>query len=201
MQLVNSKQYGHHPLEGLRMEFLYGTVRPDGDGRAGEVNWKAAAKGTRYFAQLTDNQSEEYVKVKNDGADNDWVLVNGVISQSLVYADFTDSTSTTGTKELNGTIPVGAYLEKAQVQDVTGFTGDTTATIQISGGVDVTTDVDGYTTGTPSVFTTAAAVVVGVPSGVRTVTTEGEPVVTITKGSDWGTGTAGALTVTLFYKN
>ena len=173
------------------------TAGVDGD----RPPWSRAPLGSIYWRQATANHQQQYIKVKHDALDDDWVLVEGIICQRLVYADFTDSTGTTGTKVLNGTIPVGAYLDKAQVHNVTGFTGDSTATIQISGGVDVTTDVDGYTTGTPSVFTTAAAVTVGVPSGVRTVTTAGAPVVTITKGTDWGTGSTGALTVTLFYKD
>lgn len=156
--------------------------------------------GASYWRKVTDNQVEHYTKTKNDGLADDYTLVDGVISQRLLYADFTDGGSTAGTKTLNGIIPVGAYIDHASVRNVTGFTGDSSATIQISGGVDVVTDVDGYSTGTPSVFTTAGAIAIGVPSGVRTVTTAGAPKVTITKGSDWGAGTAGALTVTCFYK-
>jgi hypothetical protein len=161
--------------------------------------WVRAPKGATQWREVTANQQELIIKVKDDGRDDDWVVTEGIICERLVYTDFVDS-GTTGTATLNGTIPVGAYLDKAQVQNVTAFDGDTTATIQISGGVDGA-DVDGYTTGTPSVFATADAVVVGVPSGVRTVTTAFIPEVVITSTADFTNVSAdGALTVTLFYK-
>jgi hypothetical protein len=199
MLLDNLPQVYLAPMATRQPEMFYGTSLPDGDGAVGAVNFKLAAIGSTYERYVTANHTQLWKKVKNDARDDDWFNVRGVICQRLVYADFTDSTGTTGTKSLNATLPVGAYYDKAYVDAVTGFTGDTTATIQISGGISVTADVDGYTTGTPSVFTTASTVTVGVPSGVRTVETAGIPLVTITKGSDWGTGTTGALTVTLVY--
>jgi len=196
MRISNEYLTNAHPITGVyQPEIFWGTDAP-----AAESTFTAKAVGSIYHRYVTANHTQMYKKAKNDGLADDYALIEGVISQRLVYADFTDGGGAAGTKSLNGTIPVGAYLDKAQVHNVTGFTGDTTAVIIISGGVDVTTDTDGYMTGTPSVFTTAAAVTVGVPSGVRTVTTAGIPLVTITKGSDWGAGTAGALTVTLFYK-
>lgn len=196
MRVSNDYVFNPHPIDGTTQpELFWGTGAPDTNS-----TFTSKAIGSNYWRYVTANHTQRYVKVKNDSRADDWALYEGIISQYLVYADFTDGGGAAGTKSLNGTIPVGAYLDKAQVHNVTGFTGDTTAVIIISGGVDVTTDTDGYMTGTPSVFTTATAVTVGVPSGVRTVTTAGIPLVTITKGSDWGTGTAGALTVTLYYK-
>jgi hypothetical protein len=172
------------------------TAAGDGD----RPPWSRATLGSIYWRRVTENHQQQYIKVKDGARDDDWVLVQGIICQRLVKANFTDVT-TTGTVSLNGTIPVGAYLDKAQVHNVVAFSGDTTATITISGGVDVTTDVDGYMTGTPSVFTTADAVTVGVPSGVRTVTTAGIPAVVITTTADFtNVSAAAALTVTLFYK-
>ncbi len=113
---------------------------------------------------------------------------------------FTDVT-TTGTYAVNGTIPVGAYLEFAKVDEVVAFSGDTSAVIVISGGVDVITDVDGYMTGTPSLFAVTGTTPLGVPSGVRTVTTAGAPVIVVTSAADFTNVNALAeLTVTLFYK-
>jgi hypothetical protein len=189
-QFVQSGTYGSIPTHWVGKSAVDGDAGP----------WLIAPRGSTYGYQLTDNQQELYQKVKHDARDDDWVLIQGTICQRILRADFTDGGSTAGTKAVNGTLPIGAYYEKAQVYDVTGFTGDTSAVITISGGVDVTTDVDGYMTGTPSVFTTTVGLTVGVPSGVRTVTTAGIPVVTVTSAADFTNVAAGALTVTLFYK-
>ena len=84
--------------------------------------------------------------------------------QSVAIADFTDGGSTTGTLALTASIPAGALYVSSLITAIIGFAGDTTATIQIGDG----SDVDRYTTGTPTVFTTAAAGVdLGVPSGTK----------------------------------
>ena len=118
-------------------------------------------------------------------------------SQTFAYADFTDGGSTVGTLALGCTIPAGAVFAQSLLTGLTGFAGDTTATITVgdSGG-----DVDRYSTGTPSVFTTAAAGIdLGVPSGTKFHADAVVPDVIITKGSDWGTGTSGAGTIHLFW--
>jgi hypothetical protein len=202
MQLVNSNIFGENHFGGYQVELLTGDFAVDGDNTVRLVNFADAAVGSTYWYKVTDNHVQRVVKVGDENRDDDWVVAEGIISQRLVYADFT-AVTTTGTVALNGTIPVGAYTEKCNVRNLTGFSGDVTATITVSGGVDGT-DVDGYMTGTPSVFTTAAVVVMGVPSAAsaaRTVTTAFAPTVVITKSTtSFATGTAGALTVTCFYK-
>lgn len=118
-----------------------------------------------------------------------------VYRQSVTLSEFTDGGSTAGTLDLNVSIPVGAVFAQTLIDDVTGFAGDTSATIQVGDG----TDVDRYSTGTPSVFATAAAVDAGVPSGTKFHSAAKTPKLTITSGSDWGAVTAGALTVTLIW--
>lgn len=195
MRITNDNVYNPHPISGTDQPSLFwGTSAPDATSTYTSHN-----TGTQYWRTVTANHQQRYIKAKNSGTADDWVLFEGIICQSLVYADFTGS-GAAGTKSLNATIPVGAYLDKAQVSNITGFSGNTSAVVIISGGVDVTTDTDGYMTGTPDVFTTVVSLTIGVPSGVRTVTTAGIPLVTITKATTWATGTAGALTVTLFYK-
>jgi hypothetical protein len=200
MRVVNSKIYGENYFGGYQVELLTGDFAVDGTTTVRLVNFADAVVGSEYWCAVNDNHVQKYIKVSDNNRTDDWVLTEGIIHQRLSYTDFTDGGSTAGTKSLNGTIPVGAYLEKAQVRNLTGFTGDTTATIIISGGVDVVTDTDGYMTGTPSVFTTATALTIGVPSGVRTVTTAGAPLVTVTSGSDFTLVVAGAMTITCFYK-
>jgi uncharacterized protein YdeI (BOF family) len=200
MRLVNSKQFAENYFGGYQVELLTGDFAVDGDATVKGVNFADAVVGSEYWYKVNANHVQKYVKVSDNNRDDDWVIYEGIIHQRVTKPEFTDVT-TTGTLSLNATIPVGAYLEKANVRNVVAFSGDTTATIQISGGVDVTTDVDGYTTGTPSIFATADAVVVGVPSGVRTVTTAGAPLVTITSTADFtNVSAAGAMTITLFYK-
>lgn len=118
------------------------------------------------------------------------------IYQTVSYDDFTDGGSTTGTFTLTeGTIPVGAYVDFAIVKDVTGFAGDTSATLQIGDG----SDVDRYSTGTPSVFSTADAINVGVPSGIKHHTAAKSVVLTVTSGADFTSVSAGQLTVAVHY--
>ena len=116
--------------------------------------------------------------------------------QSVAYADFTGA-GAAGTVALATSIPAGAVFVQSLITDIVGFAGDTTATIIIgvTGG-----DTDRYSTGTPSVFTTAAAGVdLGVPSGTKWHTAAAVPTVLITKGSAWATGTSGSALITLIW--
>ena len=94
MRRTNTKQFNPDPLNGDQPEDLYGSSAPDGDGAAGLVNFKRAPIGSTYWKQVTANQHELYLKVKNDQRDDDWVLLQGVISQRLTKSDFTDGRST-----------------------------------------------------------------------------------------------------------
>lgn len=117
--------------------------------------------------------------------------------QTVTRAEFTDGGATSGTFVLSATIPAGAIMLKSAVTAITGFTGDTSATLQIGDG----STAARYSTGTPSVFTTAAqGVDMGAVSGtawhtaaVTTVT------LTVTTAADFTSCTAGQLDVTLFY--
>ena len=117
--------------------------------------------------------------------------------QSIAYTDFVDGGGTSGTLALSCTIPAGAVFVQSLITDIIGFTGDTSATIIIG---DTGGDTDRYSTGTPSVFTTAAAGVdLGVPSGTKWHTAAVVPDVLITSGSDWGLVTAGSAVITLVW--
>ena len=137
--------------------------------------------------------TEGVVQFIMDGRAN---FVRKSYSQTIALANFTDGGGTTGTKDLNVSIPAGAVYEQTLLTALTGFAGDTTATIQLGDG----TDADRYSTGTPSVFTTAAAGAdAGIPSGTRFHSGAKTPKVTITAGSDWGAVTAGAVTLVLVW--
>src|SRR3990167_7071574 len=116
--------------------------------------------------------------------------------QFVTRAQFTDGGATAGTFTLNHTIPAGARFAFALITSITGFIGDTSAVITIGDG----TDVDRYNTGTPSVFTTAAAGVdMGAPSATAWHTAAIAPVITITSGADFTNVSAGSVLITLFY--
>lgn len=115
--------------------------------------------------------------------------------ETFAFGDMTDSTGVTGTFDLSLSIPKGAIVMQSFVDAVTGFAGDTSATIQIGDG----TDPDRYSTGTPDVFTTADHISAGAVSGTAYHSAAKTVKVTITAATDWGDVTAGAVTITIFY--
>jgi hypothetical protein len=117
--------------------------------------------------------------------------------ETVAYDAFTDNEDATGTYAMTvGTIPAGATFLYAAITAVTGFAGDTSATITIGDG----TDVDRYHTGTPNVFATAAnGVSVGAPSGVLYHDAAKTPTLIVTSDSDFSSVSAGSVTVELYY--
>lgn len=128
---------------------------------------------------------------------NSKLLVPKVVTyqETISFDDFTDGGSTAGTLELSTTIPAGAVFMQALIDDVTGFTGDTSAVMTIGDG----SDVDRYNTGTPNVFATATAISAGAPSGTAFHSAAATPTITVTSNADFTSVSAGAATITLFY--
>ncbi len=145
----------------------------------------------------TNRNIRYYVKRKEDARDDDWGALGSVhcISDTFTRAQMTDGGGTSGTFVLGETIPVGAFVYRTILHAVTGFTGDTTATIQVGDG----TTVDRYSTGTPSVFTTANAIDIGAVSGTAIHTAAATVTVTITSTADFANVAAGQATIKLFY--
>ena len=169
----------------------FGVDVPDGDA-APFVN---APLGSTYLYVVANTHVAQYVKCKADGRDDDWVIVGGIITETVTRAQFTDGGAAAGTKNLSTQIPAGAFVTRAYLLDVTGFTGNTSAVITIGDG----TDVDRYNTGTPSVFATATAINLGAPSGEQIHTAAKTVTVTVTGGSDFTAIAAGQMTVRIFY--
>lgn len=136
-----------------------------------------------------------YQKVGNAGTTSDWQGYGCTFNLEVGYGDFTDGGGTSGTFEMSNDIPAGSYVSRTIVRNVTGFTGDTSATLTVGDG----TDVDRYMTGTPSVFTTAAMVAMGVPSGTRDDITTETPTLTVTSASDFGAVEAGQLDIWVYF--
>lgn len=145
--------------------------------------------------QITGYLSASKARVKFITSGDKMRLVS--YQQTITRAQFTDGGSTSGTKDLNVTIPAGAVFARALITDLTGFAGDTSATviIGVTGG-----DTDRYNTGTPSVFATAAAGCdLGAPSGTVWHTAAATPTVLVTSNADFTNVSAGQMTVTLFW--
>lgn len=128
---------------------------------------------------------------------DDWVQGLHCVTQTIKFSELTDGGSTAGTIDLTEKIPAGAWVLRTVLQNVTGFTGDTSAVIIVGDG----TDVDRYNTGTPSVFTTAVAIDLGAPSGTQIHVLENTVTVKITSATDWGLVTAGQMTIRIYYLN
>lgn len=139
-----------------------------GSDAAGDIQYKSSATALARLAKGTAGQ----VLAMNAGATApQWTEVGGslqakprlrCISETLTAASLTDGGAAIGTKNLTAAIPAGARFLYCTIDTITGFAEDTSAVITLGDGV----DVDRYNTGTPSVFTTAAAGVdMGAPSG------------------------------------
>lgn len=180
---------------GAAPAFWQGVDLPDGD----RGPWLDVPIGSIYVYKPDEvSQARYYVKRGVIGIDADWGALGGygVFHGRFTYAQMTDGGSTIGTIVIPGTIPVGAVATRTYIRDLTGFTGNVSATIQIGDG----SDVDRYTTGTPSVFTTATILDPGAVSGTAIHATAVSAVtVTITASSDYTAVVAGALAFDIYY--
>lgn len=135
-----------------------------------------------------------------DPPDNKKLRLNGIeinkITATVGYAAFTDGGAAVGTYDLTEFIPAGALYLATAVTAVTGFAGDTSAAMTIGDG----TDVDRYNTSTINVFATAAGgIASGVPSGSLYHAAQVTPKITITTAADWGSVSAGSVTIEMYY--
>ena len=85
----------------------------------------------------------------------------GSVQATIGVADMTDS-GVTGTYEFTDLIPAGAVVMQSTISGLTGFAGDTSATVTIGDG----STADRYNTGTPNVFATAAHISAGAAENV-----------------------------------
>jgi hypothetical protein len=163
------------------------TTAIDGDDRDFANN---PAGSVHYQMDRTNRMGYYWEKRKEDGRDDDWGPLGGVhvICETVLYSDFTDGGSTAGTYALKQTLPIGAYVLKVLLDNVS-------AALTVGDG----TTVDRYNTGTPSVFTTDTSVDVGAVSGTAWHDAAKTVTLTVTSGTDWGLVTAGQLTIKLFY--
>lgn len=181
-------------VSGLRMpELRAGIVAPNGDAEP----FKNLPIGSQYLYANDKNPEvvKHYTKLANEQRDDDWSMGVHCIQQRVAFGDFTDGTAAVGTLVLTEGIPAGAWVLRTVLQDLTGFTGDTSCVLTVGDG----TDVDRYNTGTPSIFTTAVAVDMAAPSGVQIHVLAKSVTLTATSATDWGAVAAGAFTIRIYY--
>ena len=182
----------HDAILGEGPVIFWDTIAPDGDA----VPWVYCTIGSIYVMRGSADYPRLFIKAENNSRDDDWLSPGmHVLSERVLFSEFTDGGAASGTRALTKTIPAGAWVLRSKLINVTGFTGNTSAVITIGDG----TDVDRYNTGTPSVFTTAAALDMGAPSGTQIHTAAATVTLTVTGGSDFTAINAGAATVEILY--
>jgi hypothetical protein len=124
------------------------------------------------------------------------------VSQDVLYSEFTDGGGADGTLALRITIPAGSFVIGSKVNVKTGFTGDTTAVMNIGDG----SDDDKFSFTTHNIFTAADNLLeqadagsAGTDAGFALVTSDATVTLTASGGSDWGAVSAGRLIVDIFY--
>lgn len=193
MRIENALLYNPHQLDGDQIEIKQGTDAPD------TTNFfTKMVVGSLYVRRVAEGHVQVYQKVNDNNRADDFACLSGVIQQRVTVADFTDGGAAVGTLALTNQIPIGAIADEMSVLNVTEFAGDTSAVLTVGDG----TDVDRYNTGTPSIFATATAIAIGVPSGTRHHTAAATVTLTVTSATDFTavvTNGSGAMTVRIPY--
>lgn len=124
-------------------------------------------------------------------------LIN-VLSETVAFGDFTDNTDTTGYIDLSNSLPEGALVLGWQASVVTGFTGDTSAVVQVgeSGNVDRFSAVTANSCLTADVVGSPAAAVAANHGYLAAAVT---PRVTVTGAADFTSISAGEMDMRLIY--
>ncbi len=125
------------------------------------------------------------------------VATRKLISQTLDFGDFTDGGGASGYIDLTtGDIPAGSIVTGWKAAVSTGFTGDTTAVIEVGKAG----DTDAYSADVAQSVLAAATVGSSAKEALAFVGAATTPRVTVTGGSDWGNIAAGSMIVTIYYR-
>jgi len=151
----------------------------------------ADASGEFDFSDITDYRGRAMLSVVGN------VAARKLVSQVLDIGDFTDNGDATGYIDFtSGTIPAGSIVVGWKAVVATGFTGDTTAAIEVG----VSGDTDAYSEDTAQSVLGAGTVGSAARALEAFVGSVATPRVTVTGGADFGNISAGQMTVTLYYK-
>lgn len=142
-----------------------------------------------------------YGSVKKTKPLDDFVLfaddvhLKSITSQELAIGDFTDNTNTTGYIDITTKLPALAVPVAWKAVVSAGFTGDTTAVMQVG----VSGDLDKFSGVTTNSCLAAGTVGAMALNNVALSSAEQTVRVTVTGASDFGLITAGSMVVTLYY--
>lgn len=119
-----------------------------------------------------------------------------VLAETILRADMTDNTNTTGYKDFSGSIPKGAIVLGWRASIVTGFSGDTSAAVQVgkSGAVGSLSADTAQSCLTSSTDVGSAAVAA---TGFMNAATT--PRVTVTGAADFTSISAGEMDIRIAY--
>ncbi|MGR3219622.1 MAG: capsid cement protein [Candidatus Anammoxibacter sp.] len=119
-----------------------------------------------------------------------------VISESVAFGDFTDGGSTTGLIDLTPKLPAQAIPLGFKADVTTGFSGDTTAVIQVG----ISGDVDRFSIKTDqSVLATGKVGSLPATDGADGMDAEQTVRVTVTGGADFTSIDAGVMIIYVYY--
>jgi hypothetical protein len=190
IKLPNYPDLWESGVDGPAPAIWFGKGLPNGDSQP----FSTAPKGSLYIQSATT--PTVWMKTEDAAHDSDWTVGEGVITQRVTRAQFTDGGGAVGTLTMDGSIPVGAFVERVIVTDVTGFAGNVSAVLDVGDG----TDDDRYNAAAGfNVFADAVALDGGIPQGTQVHTAAKTPVLTLTASTDFTAVTAGAMTVKIFY--
>jgi hypothetical protein len=126
------------------------------------------------------------------------VFLNKLVSQSLLIADFTDNTNTTGYIDIDVDLPANAIVVGWKAVVTEGFAGDTTAVMQVG----IAGDLNKYS-GVATASCLAAGTVGALGNTDSTMATTAQTVrVTVTGTADFTSivsAANGIMTVSLYY--
>jgi hypothetical protein len=193
IKIPNYPDLWESAIDGQAPAIWFGNTVPDGDAKP----FTLVPVGSTYIQNETT--PTVWVKTTDAARDSDWSTTMGVLAQRVLISDFTDGGAAVGTLVLDGEIPVGAFVERVIVTDVTGFAGDTTAVLSVGDG----TDDDRYTASADiDVFTTVAALDGGAPQGTQVHVAAKSVTLTLTSSANFTamiTNGSGAMTFKIFY--
>ncbi|MBT3201173.1 MAG: hypothetical protein HN350_14825 [Phycisphaerales bacterium] len=119
------------------------------------------------------------------------------VSQVLDFDDFTDNGDATGYIDFTtDDIPAGSIVTGWKAVPTAGFTGDTTAVIEVG----TAADPDAFSADTSQSVLAAATVGSGAAPDTAFVGAATTPRVTVTGAADFTSISAGSMTVTVYYK-
>ena len=164
----------------------------------------ATGRGAPKGAKLLDvTNGKEYI---NNGTalEPAWIEMGGipdsigVISKTAAFGDFTDNEDTTGYIDFDDDLPAGAIPLGWKSVVATGFTGDTTAVMQVG----VSGDLDRFSAVTDQSVLAAGTVgasALGQSDCLDGIAAAQTPRITVTGAADFSSISAGAMTVSLYY--